>query len=53
MRIWFDTMAIFDAEGNPVPLDEFIAGGRRWWSDFRAAGSRARSERLARGDRPD
>jgi len=20
MRIWFDTMAIFDTEGHPVPL---------------------------------
>jgi hypothetical protein len=44
-------MAIFNTEGNPVPLDEFIAGGRRWWSDFARPGSvRAPNGSLAATD---
>lgn len=31
MRIWFDDIAIQDAEGQAVEIDSFIADGVRWW----------------------
>lgn len=29
--IWFDSFEIRTASGEPVSLDEFCDGGRRWW----------------------
>jgi hypothetical protein len=30
--IWFDDMEIRDASGRVLQLNEFIAGGERWWN---------------------
>lgn len=34
MRLWFDELTIRDARHNEVPLEDIIAGGRRWWDAF-------------------
>ncbi|UGT40428.1 hypothetical protein LTV02_31150 [Nocardia yamanashiensis] len=31
VRVWFDGLSVTDKQGNDIPLDEFIAGGVRWW----------------------
>lgn len=30
-RAWFDRLEVYTAGGLPISLDEFAAGGRRWW----------------------
>jgi hypothetical protein len=32
--IWFEGLALLTPDGNEVDLEEFIAGGRRWWDAF-------------------
>ncbi|WP_067825922.1 hypothetical protein [Nocardia inohanensis] len=31
VRVWFDGLTITDKQSNEIPLEEFIAGGVRWW----------------------
>ena len=31
LRIWFDTLKLRNAAGNMLEMDDFIAGGKRWW----------------------
>jgi hypothetical protein len=33
---WFDELGIRSPDGSWLPLDEFVAGGRRWWDAFYA-----------------
>ncbi len=39
--LWFDDLEVLDARGLRVPLSDFVAGGRQWWSAFRANDPRA------------
>jgi hypothetical protein len=32
--LWFDHFTIRDSLGVVIPLNEFVAGGRRWWDAF-------------------
>jgi len=32
--IWFEGLALLTPDGNEVDLEEFVAGGRRWWDAF-------------------
>lgn len=32
--LWFDDLAVTTATGEPIGLDAFIDGGRRWWTAF-------------------
>ena len=32
--LWFDRVTVRDAAGRVVPLEDFVAGGRRWWDAF-------------------
>jgi hypothetical protein len=34
LRIWFDSFGLRDARGGVPKLEEFIAGGKRWWEAF-------------------
>ena len=36
LRMWFDELGVFDSTGEQVRLEEFIAGGKRWWDAFYA-----------------
>lgn len=41
VRIWFRDLSVFDYEVNPIPIEDFAAGGRRWWDALYAGDSRA------------
>ncbi|MEV4124830.1 hypothetical protein [Nocardia sp. NPDC049707] len=32
VRVWFDDIMIQDTNGAEIPLQQFIAGGVRWWA---------------------
>ena len=57
-RAWFSDLSVLDSAGQRLDLDEFIAGGMRWW-DAMYAGERsdlapgivAAGPPAARGDR--
>jgi hypothetical protein len=40
LRIWFDDLNIRNSRGAIVPLDDFIAGGKRWWDAMYSGDSR-------------
>lgn len=35
LRIWFDDLRVFRPDYTEMPLDEFIAAGKRWWDALR------------------
>jgi hypothetical protein len=39
--IWFDALKVLTSAGDPVPLADFIEGGRRWWDALHAGDPRA------------
>jgi hypothetical protein len=41
VRIWFATLAVTTATGPALDLEEFVAGGRRWWDALYAGDARA------------
>jgi hypothetical protein len=41
VRIWFGTVAVTTAAGQTLDLEEFTAGGRRWWDAMYAGDARA------------
>ena len=38
--VWFDRFRIFDPGYRPIEVDDFVAGGRRWWQAFSAGDPR-------------
>lgn len=38
--IWFDELEVRRPDGTVVPLEEFAAGGRRWWDAMHAGDKR-------------
>jgi len=34
LRIWFSEILIRNPMGEVVPIEDFIAGGKRWWNGF-------------------
>jgi hypothetical protein len=45
--VWFDEIEIRDPQGNKIPLDSFIASGKRWWDAFYAGDERTRGYGMA------
>jgi hypothetical protein len=45
--IWFDELVVRTPSGTPVPISEFIAGGRRWWDGFFAHDPRTQGRGMA------
>ena len=41
VRIWFATLAVTTPTGQALGLEEFVAGGRRWWDAMYAGDARA------------
>ncbi len=39
--VWFDELEVRRPDGSLVPLEEFAAGGRRWWNAFYAGDQRS------------
>jgi hypothetical protein len=38
--VWFDELTLRTPEGAPLPIDDVIAGGRRWWDGLHAGDPR-------------
>lgn len=34
LRLWFDDLTLYTPTKAVLPVEEFIAGGRRWWDAF-------------------
>ena len=45
--IWFEDLLILDAAGNSIDLDDFVAGGVRWWSAMYAGDARTQGHGIA------
>lgn len=53
LRLWFDEMGVYGPDGRRVPLEEFAAGGLRWWEGLFAGDHRTASSGIvAEGDWP-
>jgi hypothetical protein len=39
-RAWFERVELFDMDAHRLDLDEFAAGGKRWWDGFYAGDPR-------------
>jgi hypothetical protein len=50
LRLEFDELKVLDARGRTVPLDEFVAGGRRWWAALRAGDPRVQGHGISLPD---
>lgn len=44
--IWFEGLALLTPDGNEVDLEEFVAGGRRWWDAFHKHDPRTQGHNL-------
>jgi hypothetical protein len=42
--VWFDNIKICTAQGQEIQLDDFIAGGKRWWDGLYADDPRTRDK---------
>lgn len=50
--IWFSEMHVRDAQGGVIPMEDFIAGGQRWWNALFAKDPRTRGHGIFPGDAP-
>lgn len=48
LRVEFDELSVLDQKGKEVPLEEFVAGGRRWWTAFQANDPRTEGHGISR-----
>jgi hypothetical protein len=42
--LWFDSFVIKDSQGQGLQLEEFIAGGQRWWDGLYSGDSRTSNQ---------
>ena len=47
IRIWFGALTVLDGSGAEIPIDEFIAGGQRWWDAHNQCDPRATADGVA------
>ena len=47
--IWFSDLEVQGPDGDAIPLQDFIAGGRRWWDGLYAGDPRTRTRRKPPG----
>jgi len=45
--VWFDELTVRDVQGTEIPLDFFIASGKRWWDAFYAGDERTKGFGMA------
>jgi hypothetical protein len=43
MKVWFDEFEILTPSYEQIPVDSFIAGGKRWWDALNRGDSRTAS----------
>lgn len=51
--VWFDDLEIRSPQGDQIPLDSFIAAGKRWWDAFYAGDERTKGGGMLLLDEPD
>lgn len=39
-RVWFENLTVWDSSAQRIPVEEFIAGGTRWWDALYSGDSR-------------
>lgn len=49
LKIWFDEIRILRPDYSSIPLDEFIAGGKRWWDGLYKGDPRTQGQGIVRG----
>ena len=42
LRIWFDRLRVFRPDQSEIPIQVFIADGKRWWDGLHSGDSRTR-----------
>jgi len=42
--LWFDSFEIRGQNGDPIPIDAFIEGGKRWWDGLRCGDPRTKGQ---------
>ncbi|HEY5856740.1 MAG TPA: hypothetical protein VIW24_22530 [Aldersonia sp.] len=47
VRIWFDDLTVLDGAGAEIAIDDFIAGGQRWWDAHDQCDPRTRIDGIA------
>lgn len=47
LRIWFDSVSIRSDDGEPITVDDLVAGGVTWWSAHDAGDPRTLSDDIA------
>jgi hypothetical protein len=52
LTVWFDVMEVRSPAGESVGLDDFIAGGKRWWDGLHAGDERTRGFGIVPGAAP-
>lgn len=40
LRLWFNDLSVVDRHGREIELEQFVAGGVRWWDALYAGDSR-------------
>ena len=47
VRVWFDTVRVFDQTARELTLDQFVAGGVRWWDALFAGDERTKQSGIS------
>jgi hypothetical protein len=47
VRVWFETLRVFDQATGEVPLDRFTAGGVKWWDAMFAGDERTKESGIS------
>jgi hypothetical protein len=51
--VWFEDLTVTDGKARAVPLDEFLAGGKRWWDALFAGDPRVGGHGIVAASRPE
>lgn len=52
MSVWFDSLEIRSPSGAPLGLEDFMAGGKRWWDAVHAGDERTQGFGIVAGAAP-
>jgi len=52
LRIWFDRLQVFRPDHTEIQLEEFMAGGKRWWDGLYSGDSRTGQAGIFPGGTP-
>jgi hypothetical protein len=52
LRIWFDTLRVFRPNHSEIPIEDFLAAGKRWWDGLYAGDSRTQGHGIFPASHP-